>query len=52
MPNEFIFSLHTLNISWTSLDMETIEEIPNYLCEKLQRLNIAGCREKLKDDCN
>lgn len=46
------FSLHTLNISWTSLDGETIQEIPNYINEHLNRLNIAGCRKTMSDEGN
>lgn len=46
----FYFSLHTLNISWTSLEYETLREFPNYVNENMLRLNIAGCRKTMSDD--
>lgn len=44
------FSLHTLNISWTSLEIETLREFANYVNENMYKLNIAGCRKTMSDD--
>lgn len=46
----YISSLHTLNISWTSLEIDAIREFSNYVNENMSRLNIAGCRTTITDD--
>lgn len=46
----YISSLHTLNISWTSLEVDAIREFSNYVNENMSRLNIAGCRTTITDD--
>lgn len=45
----FVRSLQSLNISWTSLETDSITELSVHVNEHLQRLNIAGCRKTMTD---
>ncbi len=43
-------SLRQLNLAWTSLCSDTLEELAlDCLSPKLERLNISGCRDTLED---
>ncbi|XP_031620766.1 S-phase kinase-associated protein 2 [Contarinia nasturtii] len=42
--------LHTLNISWTSLEVHSLREFAHYINDNMTRLNIAGCRKTMTDD--
>lgn len=44
-------SLKNLNISWTSLTVNSIEAITENITPGLLRLNIAGCRKSMTDNC-
>lgn len=41
--------LHSLNISWTSLNVESIKALVDNITPNLLRLNIAGCRKAMFD---
>ncbi|XP_055381033.1 S-phase kinase-associated protein 2 [Condylostylus longicornis] len=41
--------LHSLNISWTSLSIESITALVQNLTPNILRLNIAGCRKNIFD---
>lgn len=45
----YMYSLQSLNISWTSLEMEDIMELSTHVNDNLLRLNIAGCRKTMTD---
>lgn len=43
------FRLENFNISWTSLNTQSVDAFLEYVPRSLLRLNIAGCRKSLTD---
>uniref|UniRef100_A0A2C9GS93 S-phase kinase-associated protein 2 n=1 Tax=Anopheles arabiensis TaxID=7173 RepID=A0A2C9GS93_ANOAR len=42
--------LHSLNVSWTSLSAEAVQELVRNLTPQIVHLNLSGCRSTLTDE--
>uniref|UniRef100_A0A182PJ26 S-phase kinase-associated protein 2 n=1 Tax=Anopheles epiroticus TaxID=199890 RepID=A0A182PJ26_9DIPT len=42
--------LHSLNVSWTNLSGEAVQELVRNITPQVMHLNIAGCRSTLSDE--
>lgn len=47
----FTHRLNALNISWTHMDSECVRAVVENIPINLMRLNVAGCRKSMTDEC-